>query len=68
MEFNGLYYCITLIVVVCLWGLLTYRIGGIAFYGPIFVLLVFFSGARSVYVGTDSGTYVLRYEHFRGFE
>lgn len=68
MEFTGLYYCITLIVVVCLWGLLTYRVGGIAFYGPIFVLLVFFSGARDEWVGTDSGAYVFRYERFRGFE
>ncbi|MBQ6620331.1 MAG: EpsG family protein, partial [Thermoguttaceae bacterium] len=68
MEFNGLYYCITLIVVVCLWGLLTYRRGGFAFYGPIFVLLVFFSGARDYWVGADSIVYVKRYEHFRGFE
>ncbi|MBR2585980.1 MAG: EpsG family protein [Thermoguttaceae bacterium] len=68
MEFNGLYYCITLVAAVCLWGLLTYRRGGFAFYGPIFVLLVFFSGARDYWVGTDSSTYVRRYESFRGFE
>ncbi|MBO7678428.1 MAG: EpsG family protein, partial [Thermoguttaceae bacterium] len=68
MEITGLYYCITLVVVVCLWGLLTYRVGGIAFYGPIFLLLVFFSGARDDWVGTDSKGYVRRYENFRGFE
>ena len=68
MEFTGLYYCITLVAAVCLWGLLTYRRGGFTFYGPIFVLLVFFSGARAYWVGTDAGAYAAGFERFRGFE
>ena len=68
MFLTGTYYCIALIAAVCFCGLLTHKIGGVAFYGPIFLLLVFFAGARASWVGTDAAAYVLGYRNFQGIE